>query len=389
MERRDFLSLTGTFTGGVLLLPNFLHAAVMRDALDRSGSKLVFVQLNGGNDGLNTIVPFNDPLYYKHRRTVAIKKNDVLRMNDEIGWHPALKGLADIQQQGQLTLLQNVGYPNPIRSHFRSQEIWQTASGSGEYLDRGWLGRYLDIQCKEEQPTAAVNIDKADNLALSGDRLNSITVPNPRLYRSNREEQADNTLSINPQLDFVRRIARSSAKGAELIQAALSRSTTTSQYPNTEIGRNLKWIARLIKGDLNSRIFYTSMTGFDTHDNQLVRHQRLMTQLSEAVTAFYSELKEDKLINDTTIVIFSEFGRRVKDNGSGTDHGAAAPMMIIGGANKGNVLGESPDLFHLDKGDLKFKIDFRDVYASLLADRMEMNPKTIGLNNKPLPGIFG
>jgi uncharacterized protein (DUF1501 family) len=389
MERRDFLSLTGTFTGGVLLLPNFLHAAVTRDALDRSGNKLVFVQLNGGNDGLNTIVPFNDPLYYKHRRTVAIKKNDVLRMNSEIGWHPSLKGLADIQQQGQLTLLQNVGYPNPIRSHFRSQEIWQTASGSGEYLDRGWLGRYLDVQCKEEQPTAAVNIDKADNLALSGDRLNSITVPNPQLYRSNREGQADNTLSINPQLDFVRRIARSSAQGAELIQAALSRSTTTSQYPNTGIGRNLKWIARLIKGDLNSRIFYTSMTGFDTHDNQLVRHQRLMTQLSEAVTAFYSELKEDNLINDTTVVIFSEFGRRVKDNGSGTDHGAAAPMMIIGGANKGNVLGESPDLFHLDKGDLKFKIDFRDVYASLLADRMEMNPKTIGLNNKPLPGIFG
>jgi uncharacterized protein (DUF1501 family) len=309
-------------------------------------------------------------------------------MNADIGWHPELKGLAEIQQQGGLTLLQNVGYPNPIRSHFRSQEIWQTASDSADYLDKGWLGRYLDIHCKDEEPTAAINIDKADNLALLGDRFNSVTIANPKAYRPPEEGTKELSLTGNPQLDFVRRIARSTSQGADLIQSALAKSTTGPAYPNSKLGKNLKWIAQLIKGDLNSRIFYTSLSGFDTHDNQLPRHKGLMRQLDEAISVFYNDLKQDNLVNNTTLVVFSEFGRRVKDNGSGTDHGAAAPMIIIGGGNQGNVLGGPPDLFHLDKGDLMYKIDFRSVYASLLEYRLEMDPTSIDLQQAPLRGIF-
>ncbi|MEY2631020.1 MAG: hypothetical protein RLZZ469_1917 [Bacteroidota bacterium] len=388
MNRRNFLTLTGTFTGGTLLLPNFLHAFGNQPNLVLGEQCLVFIQLNGGNDGLNTFIPYENPLYYELRTKIALSKDKIISKNNGMAFHPALQKLAEIQQKGDLTILQNVGYPEPNRSHFRSQEIWQTASDANRYLNEGWLGRYLDLQCKEHQPTAGINLDAIDNLALKGNEPNFITVKDPNRFKIRNDKEENIKLSDNPQLDFVRKIASSVSEGSAEIQQALTKSTTEVSYPKTNLGKNLEWIARLIKGNLNSKVYYTSQNGYDTHDNQLAIHQRNLEELDEAVYSFYSDLKKANLLQNVTLVVFSEFGRRVKDNGNGTDHGTAAPIFIIGGSNQGKVLGNNPNLSDLDEGDLKYQIDFRSVYAALLKHKLAFDAQTIGISTKPIVGLF-
>lgn len=388
MNRRNFLSLTGTFTGGVLLLPDFLHAFGTQKNLISGEQCLVFIQLNGGNDGLNTFIPYENPLYYDLRPKISLSKDSVIGKNNGMAFHPALKNFADIQQNGDLSVIQNVGYPEPNRSHFRSQEIWQTASASNEYKTEGWLGKYLDLQCNEHQPTAGINIDTIDNLALKGLEPNSITVKDPNRFKVKNQSEEALKLSKNPQLDFVRKIANSVTEGSDEIQKALSKSVAENSYPKTALAKNMEWIARLIKGNLNSKVYYSSLGGFDTHDNQLSIHNNKLTDLNDAVFAFYKDLKESSLLQNVTVVIFSEFGRRVKDNGRGTDHGTAAPMFVIGGNNKGKIIGNNPNLADLDNGDLKHGIDFRSVYASLLQEKLSFDYSKIGIQNKTLSGLF-
>ena len=388
MNRRNFLTLTGTFTGGSLVLPNFLHAFGQQPSLMIGEQCLVFIQLNGGNDGLNTFVPYNNPLYYDLRSKIALSKDILLSKNNGMGFHPALKDFANMQQNGDLSVLQNVGYPEPVRSHFRSQEIWQTASDSNTYLSNGWLGKYLDLQCQDHEPTAGINLDNIDNLALKGNEPNSITVKDPNRFKIRNDKEDGVKLSDNPQLDFVRKIANSVTEGSEEIQKALEKSTADVSYPKTNLGKNLEWIARLVKGNLNSKVYYTSQNSYDTHDNQLNIHNRNLTELNDAVASFYSDLKNAKLLQNVTLVIFSEFGRRVKDNGNGTDHGTAAPMFVIGGSNKGKVFGHNPNLSDLDNGDLKHDIDFRSVYASLLQNKMGFDASKIGIKNAGFKGLF-
>ncbi|KUJ60458.1 Twin-arginine translocation pathway signal sequence domain protein precursor [Flavobacteriaceae bacterium CRH] len=388
MNRRDFLTLTGTFTGGLLVLPEFLHAFGSQNNLVVGEQCIVFVQLNGGNDGLNTFIPYDNPLYYELRTKIAINKDVVAGKNNGMAFHPSLKDFAQMQQNGDLTVIQNVGYPEPIRSHFRSQEIWQTATDSNKYLNEGWLGRYLDLQCKEHQATAGINLDSIDSLALKGSELNSITVKDPNNFKIKLNKGENIKLSDNPQLDFVRKIANSITQGSDEIQKALAKSKSEISYPKTEISKNLEWIGRLIKGNLNSKVYYTSLSGFDTHDNQLVLHEKKLKDLNDAIYSFYQDLKQAQLLQNVTIVVFSEFGRRVKDNGNGTDHGTAAPMFIIGGNNKGTILGNNPNLSDLDNGDLKYEIDFRSVYASLLQQKMNFDYSKIGIKNKPVSGLF-
>ncbi|MEA9415566.1 DUF1501 domain-containing protein [Flavobacterium sp. PL02] len=388
MNRRNFISITGTFTGGMLLLPDFLHAYGSQNSLVIGEQCVVFVQLNGGNDGLNTFIPYDNPLYYDLRTKIALNKDVVVGKNKGMAFHPSLKDFAQMQQNGDLTVIQNVGYPEPIRSHFRSQEIWQTATDSNKYINEGWLGRYLDLQCKEHQATAGINLDTIDNLALKGVEPNSITVKDPNRFKVKSDKEENVTLSNNPQLDFVRKIANSVIEGSDEIQKALAKSKTEISYPKTELSKNLEWIGRLIKGNLNSKVYYTSLGGFDTHDNQLAIHEKKLSDLNDALYAFYQDLKQAQLLQNVTVVVFSEFGRRVKDNGNGTDHGTAAPMFIIGGNNKGTILGNNPDLSNLDNGDLKYEIDFRSVYASLLQQKMNFDYSKIGINNKPVGGLF-
>ena len=388
MNRRNFLTLTGTFTGGSLLLPNFLHAFGSQAQFVYGEQCVVFIQLSGGNDGLNTFIPFENPLYYDLRPKIAISKDVVIGKNNGMAFHPALKGLAAIQQNGDLSVIQNVGYPEPNRSHFRSQEIWQTASDSHQYINNGWLGRYLDLQCKDHQPTAGINLDTIDNLALKGSEPNSITVKNPNAFKIRNQKLEAGTLSDNPQLDFVRRIANSVTAGSDEIQKALSNSTSEISYAKTGISSSLAWMARLIKGNLNSKVYYTSLGGFDTHDNQLAIQNNKLVELNDAIFSFYTDLKEAALLQNVTIVVFSEFGRRVGDNGNGTDHGTAAPMFIIGGNNRGKIIGSNPDLANLDQGDLKHQIDFRSVYAALLEKKLDFNAASIGIKNAALQGLF-
>jgi uncharacterized protein (DUF1501 family) len=388
MNRRNFLTLTGTFTGGALLLPDFLHAFGSQKSLTFGEQCVVFIQLNGGNDGLNTFIPFEDPLYYNLRPKIAISKEDVISKTSGMAFHPALKNFAAIQQNGDLSVIQNVGYPEPNRSHFRSQEIWQTASNSNQYLNEGWLGRYLDLQCKEHQPTAGVNFDTIDTLSLKGKEPNAITIKDPNRFKTRNDVEENTKLSNNPQLDFVRKIASSVSEGSDEIQKALAKSTSELVYPKTDLSKKLEWIARLIKGNLNSKVYYTSLGGFDTHDNQLTIHQRNLTIVNDAIFSFYTDLKKAQLLQNVTIVVFSEFGRRVKDNGNGTDHGTAAPMFVIGGNNKGKIIGNNPNLSDLMNGDLKHQIDFRSVYASLLQNKMNFDASKIGIANQELKGLF-
>ncbi len=388
MNRRNFLSLTGTFTGGLLVLPDFLYAFGKQNNQEITGNCLVFIQLNGGNDGLNTFIPYGNALYYQSRPNIGIPENQIVGKYQGMGFHPAFKDFEKIRQNGDLSILQNVGYPNPNRSHFRSIEIWQTASASNEYLTQGWLGKYLDLQCAESDPIAALNIDRIDNPALKGNEPHFITVKDPDKLKTKGQIQSTTELSGNPQLDFVRKIANSIEEGSEEIQNALANSTSNTEYPKTPLAKNLQWISRLIKGNLNSKIYYTSQSGFDTHDNQLNIHQNKLSELNDAIFSFYKDLKNAQLLDKVTLVIFSEFGRRVNDNGNGTDHGTAAPIFVIGGKNKGSIIGKNPNLIDLDEGDLKYEIDFRSVYASLLENKLNFNPKLMGIQHEILNGLF-
>jgi uncharacterized protein (DUF1501 family) len=390
MNRRKFLQLTATSTGGMLLLPSFLTAKNLWLSENDISSEnvLVFIQLNGGNDGLNTFIPYENPLYFENRPTIGIEKSKILVTKNGMGFHPALKDFDTILQEGNLSVIQNVGYPNPNRSHFRSQEIWQTACDSNQFLDYGWLGRFLDINYKDHL-LPSLNVDAIDNLALKANQSNGITIKDFNKLKNYAASSNGLQLSDNPQLDFVRKLQYASLEGMSEIEKALQNSQTYSDtYANNPLSKNLEWIAKLIKGNLNSKVYYTSLNGFDTHNNQLATHQKQLTILNDAVYSFYKDLKNNNILGNVTLVVFSEFGRRVKENGSGTDHGTAAPMFIIGGNNKGQIIGKNPDLINLDKGDLKFDIDFRSVYATLLQQKFNFDPRLINIQNEIVKGLF-
>jgi uncharacterized protein (DUF1501 family) len=290
-------------------------------------------------------------------------------------------------------VIQNVGYPNPNRSHFRSIEIWQTGSGANEYLNNGWLGRYLDAQCSEQDVLGALNLDNIENPALKGKISHALTMQDPQRFERQLKaltNDKDDPIDENPNLDFVRKLKINSFEGSDQIKKALAQSKTmTPQYPKHLLGKNLEWISKMIKGGLDTSVYYTGMGGFDTHINQLAKHKNLMTEVSESVKAFYDDMKAAGMMNNVTVMIFSEFGRRAKDNGNGTDHGTAAPVFIIGGKNKGSIIGKNPNLSDLDKnGDLKHEFDFRNLYATILKQKMNVQPELIGLKGEILRGLF-
>lgn len=394
MKRKDFLRIAGTSLGGYLLIPKFLTGIPLLPGSGPNNNKniLVFLQLNGGNDGLNTFIPVGDPAYYSIRGILAIQKDLALQVAQGMAWHPSLKGLNEIQQSGDLTLIQNVGYPNPSRSHFRAMEIWQTASAFDSYLTEGWLGRYLDASCPPDDLLGALNIDATDSLALRGKAPHSITMQDPVRYEKMLKGLPPidvNQETTNPNLDFVRKLSISSMEGKDEINAALKKSENYSfQFPSTRLGKNLQWIAKLILGELDTSIYYTGMSGFDTHINQLQVQKTRFDEISGAVSAFYHQLKNAGILNRVTLVIFSEFGRRVAPNGSGTDHGKAGNLIVIGGSNKGKIIGSNPDLINLDQGDLKFEADFRAIYASLLKNKLGVDPGKAGIIIPPISGIF-
>ncbi len=397
-NRRDFLKLVGTTAGGVMFLPKFLSAMPSHELMQgyqADRNIFVAIQLNGGNDGLNTFIPYDTPQYYDVRKNIAIPKEMVLKATGGMGWHPSMKGFYDMQQAGDLSVVQNVGYPNPNRSHFRSIEIWQTGSASNEYLSSGWLGRYLDATCQPEDPLGALNLDNIENLSLRGQKNHTLTMQDPQRFERQLKaltENHDDPLDENPNLDFVRKLMINSFDGSDQIKKALEKSKNnslqTSKYPRYGLGTNLEWIAKMIKGGLSTSVYYTGMGSFDTHAGQIGKHKTLLSEVSESVKAFYDDIKAAGVLNNVTLMIFSEFGRRVKDNGGGTDHGTAAPVFIIGGGNKGKIIGTNPNLSDLDNGDLKHEYDFRSVYATILQQKLQVTPQNVGLKQEILRGMF-
>ncbi|MGE5109086.1 MAG: DUF1501 domain-containing protein [Sphingobacteriales bacterium] len=386
IKRREFLQV-GSLATAALMVPKFLKAFEGRSPVPIGNKVVVIIQFSGGNDGLNTIIPVRNDIYYKERPRLGIEKSKALSLTDEAGLHPALFGLKELYDDGSLAVLNNVGYPNPDRSHFRSMDIWQTGSASTEYLTTGWIGRYLDAQCKGcDKPTQALEIDDVLSLALKGQEVKGLALKDPRrLYNTSHENfYKDLNASFKVQhgeqpVDYLYKTMAETLSSADYIFQQSKQHPSSQEYPNTELGKNLKTIASLIFSEINTKVYYVSLGSFDTHFNQQIQQQNLFTQLSGAVKAFTKDLKTNNRFNDVLLFTFSEFGRRVSQNASGgTDHGTANNMFLISGALKQKgLINPLPDLTDLDEGDLKYNIDFKNVYATVLNKWLGANDNAI------------
>ena len=382
MQRRDFLR-SSALASSLLLVPKFLHAldrgpglARLRDA---QGRRLIVVQLSGGNDGLNTIIPYQNDLYYKSRPTLAIKPTEgILTMNDELGLHPAMRGLKGLYDQGQLAVLNSVGYPNPDRSHFRSMDIWQTGSAADQNLSTGWLGRYLDSNCAGcDHPYTGLELDDTLSLALKGEARKGLALKNPAKLRqliSNRYvaavSHADHPHEAHAEVDYLYKTLAETTSSAQYLYEKSKIYKSSVEYPDTSFGKSLKTTGELINSGIESRVFYVALSGFDTHVRQQPQQQRLLGELADGLAALANDLRQKGEWDNTRVLVFSEFGRRVGQNASnGTDHGTANNVLLLGGSlRRAGVLNAAPNLTDLDQGDLRFQVDFRSIYAAVLKD---------------------
>lgn len=389
MNRRDFLKQSG-LASGCLLIPSFLKPLETFGMIDSSGStaskkKLVIIQFSGGNDGLNTVIPYTNDIYYKLRKNIGIKKEQVIALDKKLGLNPAMTAFKDLFDQGYVSVINNVGYPNPDRSHFRSMDIWQSASSSKDYINSGWIGRYLDSQC--QWPYEAIEIDNNLSLALKGKKLSGMATKNARqLFEETKAPYFETVAAyVKPEmldednLGYLYKTMLTTTSSAKYIFETEKTYKNTAEYPDTAFARELKTVATFINSGLNTSVYYVNLTGFDTHVGQLARQQNLLTQYSEGIAAFVNDLKGNHTFEDTLIMTFSEFGRRVEENASGgTDHGTASNMFVIGAdLKKKGVFNEAPDLVNLVDGDLKHHIDFRQVYATVLDNWLKADSVSI------------
>ncbi|GIK59616.1 MAG: DUF1501 domain-containing protein [Ignavibacteriota bacterium] len=392
MDRRSFLRNLGLVAGAgtvSMALGNIPIRAFSRSFLNIqavNGKVIVLLQLSGGNDGLNTIIPMEDSLYYNARPSLGIRKEDVIKLNNLTGMHPSLQPLKAMYDDGMVAIMQNVGYASPDRSHFRATDIWLSASDSNVVIDDGWVGRYLAKVLPDHNPInpehpMAIQIGSTQSALLEctcqGTMGISFESPN-QFYQLINGSTADNdpppdTIAGN-QLKYIKEIAALSIRYAQIIKEKADAVENKATYPNTRLARQLAIVAELIAGGLETPVYLTSIGGFDTHANQAGGHANLLTTVAQAIEAFQTDLKLLGIEKRVVLMTFSEFGRRVNQNGSGgTDHGTAAPLFIIGRNVFGGVYGNNPDLADLDNnGDIKFKYDFRQLYATLLTQQLGM-----------------
>lgn len=375
IKRRTFIQ-TGSLATASLLLPRFLKAFEGGNAVPPGNKVVVVLQLSGGNDGLNTVIPISNDVYYKLRPQLGIAKEKALQLTDEVGLHPTLTGFKTLYDEGNLGIMNNVGYANPDRSHFRSMDIWHSASKSDEYLHQGWVGRYLDAQCNGcDKPTQAIEIDDVLSLALKGKGNNGIAVKDPRrLYGTSNEKFFKEVMKQHHQheheqpVDYLYKTMAQTLSSADYIFKQSKLHPTSATYPKTDLGNNLKTIASLIFSEINTKVYYVSLGSFDTHVGQDDRQSRLFKDMNDAVLAFTNDLKANNRFDDVLLFSFSEFGRRVAQNASnGTDHGTANNMFFISsGLQQQGLINAMPDLSNLQDGDLKHSVDFKNVYATIL-----------------------
>ncbi|CAN5493516.1 DUF1501 domain-containing protein [soil metagenome] len=380
LSRREFLMMSALATS-TLLIPKFLtplQAKEIKELLgDDINRKLVIIQLSGGNDGLNTIIPYNNDIYYQGRESISVAKNNVLKINDELGFNPGMSKLKELYDNGYVSVINSVGYPNPNRSHFRSMDIWQTASDSEAYLNSGWIGRYLDSECSDcKNPYNAIEVNDSLSLAMKGNKYNGLAVEDPqKFFLSSTENFFTDIAGISnskkddhDNVSYLYKTVAEATSSANYVYKTSKIYKSKSDYPKGQFSQNLKTIAELIISNIDSRVFYISLSGFDTHVNQNSRQNALLKELSDGIHSFTTDLKQNNRLNDTLVMTFSEFGRRVSQNASnGTDHGTANNIFMINGQlKKPGFYNSAPDLTDLDNGDLKYKIDFRTVYANVL-----------------------
>jgi uncharacterized protein (DUF1501 family) len=401
ITRRNFLKGAAIVAASTSFAPSFLTRTAYT-ALAAGNNQLVVVQLSGGNDGINTVIPYGTPQYAQSRPTLAVPSDQILAVDGNIGLHPNLKALKGLFDQKALAVVQGVGYPNPNRSHFSSMDIWQTASPD-KSQGTGWLGRYEDANL-QGQKLGALNFGTQLPRTLwtehtlvpsIGSLANYQFLTDPKAP-DDKQAQVDaiNKIFNNPvgrdAPDFFRQAAINAFQTATELKSAVAGTKSTAQYPNTPLGNQLKLIGQLIGSKLGTRIYYVSMGGFDTHSGEKNTHDRLMQQLNDGLDAFTKDLQAQGAFGNTLTMTFSEFGRRVKENGSaGTDHGTAEPMFLIGGGLQGGLYGGYPSMSDLDVGDLKFTTDFRSVYGTVVSDWLGADPGPVIGGAFPKLPVFG
>jgi uncharacterized protein (DUF1501 family) len=436
--RREFLRATVLGSALSWTVPTFLADTFMAlhgEAADsatqivtgKDGTILVVLQMAGGNDGLNTVVPYANDYYHNARPKIGQPADKILKLNGEIGFHGAMTGFKTLYDSGNLAVVQGVGYPNPNRSHFRSTEIWQTASDSDRVEKYGWVGRYFDNACAGAGPTVGVVVGRQLPESFFAKTPKGICFDNPQNYRFMSPEhpkpgQTDMTEAAYEKLnetevvisdsnsgasigslaagmpmqggkavDFIERTAMDAQISSDEVRGIAARVQNQATYPNSAFANSLKLVAKLIGGGLPTRIFYVSQGGYDTHTNQITTQQRLLGDLGDSLKAFVDDLKAQGNMQRVLVMTFSEFGRRVNENANGgTDHGAAAPMFIVGNKVKAGLLGQHPSLAPQDlfQGDIKYNVDFRSVYAGVLESWLKTKSAPIlGKQFEPLPVV--
>ncbi len=390
MNRRNFIK-TSSLASGYFMLPGFLKP--LQNIVTLPAQKnLVVIQFSGGNDWLNTIVPFNNDLYFKKRPHIGLKNDKITLLEKDLALNNVLLPIKEFYDNGELSIVNNVGYPNPDRSHFRSMDIWHTASDSNQILQSGWLGRYLDTSCKFSYE--AIEVDNYLSLALKGKTLNGLAVKNiNQLYKEVKTPYFNDLVSVinddilsedNQGYLYKTLIETQSSVGYIYEKNKIISNNFT--YPNTEIGNQLKNIANFISSEITTKVYYVSLGGFDTHAGQVDKQNKVLSQYAEAVATFIKNLKELNKWDDTLIFTFSEFGRRVEENAStGTDHGTAGNVFLFGkNLKKKGIVNQAPDLTNLDNGDLKYSVDFRSIYKDILQNWLQTDAtKIVSANVNP------
>ena len=388
-SRRSFIK-SSALASASFLIPEFLKASALKFLPNEQRQRvLVIIQLSGGNDGLNCVVPLRNDIYHKSRPAIGLTEEELIRISDDAGLNSGLEGFAQLYDSGNAAIISSVGYPNPNRSHFRSMDIWQSASDENKYVTSGWIGRMLDATCSDQctMPYQAIEIDDTLSLALKGEKMKGLAFHEPgALLLSSKNSVLKNVSSaytVSPDddhnVEFLHKTFIETAQSAEYIYQHSKIYSSRSVYPNHEFGKQMKIIAELIISGSATSVYYVSLPGFDTHVFQKGQHRNLLKVYGDALKAFCDDLKQNNYFNETMIMTFSEFGRRVAQNASkGTDHGTANNVFIAGGKlNKAGLINGMPDLADLDNGDLKYKTDFRSVYATLLNKWLGVNDAEI------------
>jgi len=395
-SRRQFLVQgVGSFAGFLAIDSIFARAAraASQAAAAGAGRTLVVVNLQGGNDGLNTVVPYGDPTYYSVRPTINIPADQVVRLDSSLGLHPKLAGIKPLYDEGRIAVLQGVHYPNPNLSHFRSTEIWQTAAPD-KYMDTGWAGRYLDASSAGQSQNlfAGIAVGPVLPKMMIAERTDVPTIADPRGFKFNgtRDEQAQADKILNgaganypfqsPYLKLVQDVENHAHAASLELPRLVAGYKAAVEYPKTPFAGGLNLIAGIVAANVGTKVFYISLGSFDTHVGQRNQQDRLLEQFASGIAAFYQDLAAHNADGRVLTMTFSEFGRRVQENANrGTDHGTAAPMFLIGGNVKGGIVGDHPSLTDLDYGNLKWHTDFRSVYATVLE-------RWLGVGSAPILG---